>query len=60
MQRKLKEKSTRKIFKSGNSYAITLPVELMNELKWQEKQKVVVKKRGRGILIVDWKKIAKI
>lgn len=48
--------ATRKIFKSGASYAVTLPVSVMRELGWQEKQKVVVKKYGKGIIITDWKK----
>ena len=56
MRRKLEEKNTRKIFKTGNSYAVTIPMEVMNELNWREKQKVIVKKRGKGVLIVDWKK----
>ncbi len=56
MRRKLNEKDTRKIFKTGSSYAVTIPMEVMNELKWREKQKVIVKKRGQGVLIVDWGK----
>ena len=43
MRRKLEDKNIRKIFKSGNSYAVTLPKEVVNELKWRFKQKVVVK-----------------
>ncbi|MFC1613270.1 AbrB/MazE/SpoVT family DNA-binding domain-containing protein [Patescibacteria group bacterium] len=54
MRRKLKNKNTRKIFKSGSSYAITLPIEIVRELKWKEKQKIVVKKKGKGISIIDW------
>lgn len=41
---------------SVHYYTVTLPVGVMRELKWQEKQKVVVKKRGKGIIITDWKK----
>ena len=55
-RRKLGDKSTRKIIKSGNSYAVTIPIEVMRTLKWREKQKVVVKQRGKGASIVDWKK----
>lgn len=49
--------SIRKIqqIKEG-SYYITIPIDIMRELNWKEAQKVVVKKRGKGILIVDWKK----
>lgn len=56
MRRKLGQKNIRKIFKTGSSYAVTLPIEVVNQLKWRVKQKVVVKKRGKGIIITDWKK----
>ena len=55
-RRPLKNRNVRKIFKSGKSYCVTLPVEMVRELKWREKQKVVVKKQGKGVSIVDWKK----
>ena len=55
-RRKLEDKNIRKILKNGDSYAVTIPIELMRELKWREKQKVVVKKRGKGVTIIDWKK----
>ena len=56
MRRKLEDKNIRKIFKSGSSYAVTLPIEIVRELKIKERRKVVVKKRGKGIFITDWKK----
>ncbi len=55
-RRKIKDKNIRKIFKSGSSSAVTLPKEIMDELKWRKGQKLVVKKRGKGILISDWEK----
>ncbi|MCD4761761.1 AbrB/MazE/SpoVT family DNA-binding domain-containing protein [bacterium] len=55
MRRKLKDKNIRKILKNGDSYAVTIPIEIMRELKWRKKQKVVVKKRGKGFIVVDWK-----
>ena len=55
MRRKLADKNTRKIFKSGSSYAVTIPIEIIRVLKWKEKQKIIVKKRGNGISIIDWK-----
>lgn len=54
--RKLEDKNTRKILKNGDSYAVTIPIEIMNELKWKEKQKVVVKKIRGGFSVKDWKK----
>ncbi len=53
--RKLEDKNIRKILKSGDSYAITIPIEMINKLKWKEKQKVVVKMKGKNIIIRDWK-----
>lgn len=55
MRRKLKEKNTRKILKSGDSYAVTIPIEIINKLGWRQKQRVVVKKSGQGVKITDWK-----
>lgn len=54
-RRKLEDKNTRKILKNGDSYAVTIPIEIMNELKWKEKQKVVVKKIRGGFSVKDWK-----
>jgi len=53
---KLAEKNVRKILRNGDSYAITIPIEIMSELKWKEKQKVVVKKVRGGFVVRDWKK----
>ena len=54
---KLINQNIRKLSRmGGKSLGLTLPVELINELKWKEKQKVVVKKVRGGLLIKDWKK----
>ena len=56
-RRKLRNKNVRKLARmGGSSIGLTLPIEILRQLKWREKQKVVVKKRGKGILISDWKK----
>lgn len=58
-RRNLEDRNIRKLSKSGGnsgSICVTLPIEIVRALKWKEKQKVVVKKRGNGILIADWKK----
>jgi antitoxin component of MazEF toxin-antitoxin module len=47
-------KNTRKLTKLGDSYALTLPIDMVRELGWREKQKVVLSKRGKGIVIKDW------
>jgi len=47
----------RKIVKNGRgSYYVNIPKELIKELRWKERQKVVVKKIGQGIGIKDWVK----
>ena len=55
-RRKLGEENIRKISKGGDSYAVTIPVEIMDKLKWKEKQKVIVKKIRGGFSVKDWKK----
>ncbi len=54
---KLKNRNIRKITKLGKgSLAVTLPVELVGELKWKEKQKVRVTRKGSKLIISDWKR----
>ena len=50
-------KSVRKVTRVGlRSLSITLPKELISELKWKEKQKLTIKRVRGGLLIKDWKK----
>ncbi len=37
------------------SISLTLPIEYVRELGWKDKQKVVVSKRGKKLVIEDWK-----
>ena len=56
---KIENKNVRKLSRvgSGKTYAITLPIEIVREFGWSEKQKLVVKKFGKDkIIIEDWKK----
>ena len=46
----------RKLYKHNQSYALTLPKYLVRELKWQERQKLVVTKQGKKLIIEDWEK----
>ncbi len=58
-RRNLEDRNIRKLSKSGGnsgSICVTLPIEIVRELGWKEKQKVVVKKHGKGIIISDWSK----
>ena len=56
-RRKLEQKNIRKLGKiGGKSIGVTIPIEFIRALRWRQKQKVVVKKRGKSIIISDWKK----
>lgn len=59
-RRSLKEQNIRKITKmgGGNSYGITLPISFVRELKWKERQKVVVEfdKNRKRLIVKDWQK----
>ena len=37
------------------TYSISLPIELIRALNWQQGQKVVVSKSGKKLVIEDWK-----
>jgi len=51
-----KKDQIRKITKTGKyTYYVTIPTEYIEELGWRLKQKVVVKKMGKKIVIEDWK-----
>ena len=56
-RRKNVKDHVRNIQRSKGSYHISIPMNLIKELKWQERQKGVVKKYAKNkILIADWKK----
>jgi antitoxin component of MazEF toxin-antitoxin module len=55
-RRNLEDRNVRKIFKSGKSYCVTLPIEMMRKLNWREKQKVILEMKGKSVVIEDWKK----
>lgn len=56
MRRKIEKRNIRKVYKKSGSYALTLPIEMVRELKIKDGQKLVVEKRGKNIIIKDWKK----
>jgi len=52
---KYSNKNIRKVTKTGSgSYYVVIPKDLVRKLHWQERQKVVVKKSGKGLRIDDW------
>jgi bifunctional DNA-binding transcriptional regulator/antitoxin component of YhaV-PrlF toxin-antitoxin module len=56
-RRKSEEKNIRKITKmaGGASYGLTIPIEMIRDLGWREKQKVKVKRISGGIVIRDYR-----
>jgi bifunctional DNA-binding transcriptional regulator/antitoxin component of YhaV-PrlF toxin-antitoxin module len=52
------ESQIRKLTKLGKkSLAVTIPIEIIREFGWRERQKLIVKKfSGKKIIISDWKK----
>ena len=51
------KKHIRNIQRSGGSYHISIPIDIIRKLSWRERQKVVVRAFGKGkIVIKDWKK----
>lgn len=56
-RRKLEEKNIRKLTRVGrSSLAVTIPIEMVKELKLRERQKVVLSLKGGKITIEDWKR----
>lgn len=59
MAKKSNEKNIRKITKiGGHSYAVSIPISVMREWRWKERQKVVLEidSKKKVIKIKDWKK----
>jgi antitoxin component of MazEF toxin-antitoxin module len=59
MAKKSNEKNIRKITKiGGHSYAVIIPISVVRDWRWKERQKVVLKinPKNKTITIRDWKK----
>ena len=56
-RRELSEKNIRKLTRmgGGRSLGLTLPIEIMKEFGWRERQKIKVRKHGKKIILEDWK-----
>jgi len=55
-RRKLTDKNIRNIYKNQRTYYVSIPIEFIKELEWQDRQKVTVRKSGKKLIIEDWKK----
>ncbi|MDA1334747.1 MAG: hypothetical protein O2794_01870 [bacterium] len=50
------EKHVRKVIRVGKrSLTINIPAEIVKELKIRERQKLVLTRRGKKIIVEDWK-----
>jgi bifunctional DNA-binding transcriptional regulator/antitoxin component of YhaV-PrlF toxin-antitoxin module len=54
-RRKITEENIRVIQKIKRSYYLTIPIEIVRAFKWQVGREVVVEKRGKEIVIKEWK-----
>ena len=56
--RTTEKRTVRKLTRTGTgrSISVTIPIEYIRALKWQDRQKVVVRKHGKTLVITDWKK----
>lgn len=55
--RKLEEQGIRKLVKTGKqSITVTLPIEMVRDLGWREKQKVRITRIKGGMQIRDWRR----
>lgn len=54
--RKTKDKNIRSLTRVGkSSLSVTIPLDIVQALGLRERQKVVVKRTGKKIVIEDWK-----
>lgn len=54
-RRKMLKHNIRNLQRNQRTYYVTIPVEIIKEFGWKERQKVVVRKYGKGkIIIKDW------
>jgi hypothetical protein len=56
-RRPLDKRDIRKLTRTGGGkcVSVTLPIEYVRVLDWKDKQKVVVTKKGKQLIIEDWK-----
>lgn len=51
-RRKIGEEKIRNIQKCNGSYMVSIPIDLMRELGWRERQRVVITRSGKGKLVI--------
>jgi len=54
-RRPLDQRNVRKLYKNkGGTTYLSLPKEIVDELRWRDGQKVTVTRSGQRIMIEDW------
>ena len=54
-RRKRENYNVRSLNKNGGgSIMVTLPIEEIRKLRWRSKQKVVITRKGKKLIIEDW------
>lgn len=53
-RRSTDHENIRTIQQSKGTYVVSMPIRIIRLLGWKQRQKVVVRKRGEGVEIVDW------
>ncbi|MEO6761501.1 MAG: hypothetical protein ABI220_03965 [Candidatus Saccharimonadales bacterium] len=54
-RQKVGQEKIRSIQKSSGSYLVSIPIELMRGLYWQERQRVTITRSGQKLIITDYK-----
>ena len=53
-RRKIEDRNIRILGQRDESYTVTLPIEHIRALGWQRRQKLVIERRGKQLVIKDW------
>jgi phosphate uptake regulator len=36
------------------TYTVSLPIQLVRDLRWQDGQKVIIRRSGKKLIVEDW------
>jgi len=54
-RRKREDHNVRSLVKSSSGgISVTLPIDEIRKLRWRSRQKVVIKRSGKKLIIEDW------
>ena len=52
-RRKIGDEKVRSIQKSNGSYLVSIPIELIRQLGWRERQRITITRSGKTKLIIE-------